>query len=198
MMNSAQQAWDQVSVELVAQSGTLCQGDVLSKCIVPVFAANLELALETSDGIKARCDQYDLIVVTQSCDLCSKQPPELVAVCPVFSIESVQKSTTPSKTNKQWKSHWENVRKGRVPSQHLIPNATEDGPWLSSIVDFTKLFTLPYAYLVKKAEQTPRYRLRSPYLEHFSQAFARFFMRVGLPVDIPTFESAGDPPWDGT
>jgi len=29
--------------------------------------------------------------------------------------------------------------------------------------------------------------LRSPYLEHFSQAFARFFMRVGLPTAIPPF-----------
>jgi hypothetical protein len=28
---------------------------------------------------------------------------------------------------------------------------------------------------------------RSPYLEHFSQAFARFFMRVGLPSTIPGF-----------
>jgi len=30
----------------------------------------------------------------------------------------------------------------------------------------------------------PRLRLRPPYREHLSQAFARFFMRVGLPTDI--------------
>jgi hypothetical protein len=29
--------------------------------------------------------------------------------------------------------------------------------------------------------------LLPPYREHLSQAFARFFMRVGLPVDIPPF-----------
>jgi hypothetical protein len=30
-----------------------------------------------------------------------------------------------------------------------------------------------------------RLRLLPPYREHLSQAFARYFMRVGLPQDIP-------------
>jgi hypothetical protein len=33
----------------------------------------------------------------------------------------------------------------------------------------------------------PRWRLKPPFLEHLSQAFARFFMRVGLPSTIPEF-----------
>ena len=33
-----------------------------------------------------------------------------------------------------------------------------------------------------------RWRLQSPFREHFSQAFARFFMRVGLPAAIPPFK----------
>ena len=28
-----------------------------------------------------------------------------------------------------------------------------------------------------------------PHREHLSQAFARFFMRVGLPIDIAPFDS---------
>jgi hypothetical protein len=32
-----------------------------------------------------------------------------------------------------------------------------------------------------------RLRLLPPYREHLSQAFARLFMRVGLPADIPPF-----------
>ncbi len=35
--------------------------------------------------------------------------------------------------------------------------------------------------------RSPRPRLLPPYREHLAQAFARFFMRVGLPVDIPAF-----------
>jgi len=40
--------------------------------------------------------------------------------------------------------------------------------------------------LIKKKDK--RLRLLPPYREHLSQAFARFFMRVGLPVDIPEFK----------
>ncbi len=54
------------------------------------------------------------------------------------------------------------------------------------IVDFHEVFSLPRAFLeawlLERGE--PRLRLRPPYREHLSQAFARFFMRVGLPTDI--------------
>jgi hypothetical protein len=59
----------------------------------------------------------------------------------------------------------------------------------SLVVDFRQIFSLPVAYLRKHAAGLdPRWRLESPYREHFSQAFARFFMRVGLPTAIPTFK----------
>ena len=56
------------------------------------------------------------------------------------------------------------------------------------LVDFTRVFTVE-AGLVRElaARQGPRLRLNPPYREHLAQAFARFFMRVGLPVDIPPF-----------
>jgi hypothetical protein len=47
---------------------------------------------------------------------------------------------------------------------------------------------LPYSYLSKHAESlNDRWRLQPPFLEHFSQAFARFFMRIGLPSAIPAY-----------
>jgi len=53
------------------------------------------------------------------------------------------------------------------------------------IVDCGKVFCLPLPFIQELAvRQSPRLRLRSPYREHLSQAFARFFMRVGLPQDI--------------
>ena len=43
-------------------------------------------------------------------------------------------------------------------------------------------------YLTRHAQQLgDRWRLRSPFLEHFSQAFSRSFMRVGLPSAVPEF-----------
>jgi hypothetical protein len=56
------------------------------------------------------------------------------------------------------------------------------------VVDFGEIYGLPPAYLKQRARDLgPRWRLASPFLEHFSQAFARYFMRVGLPSSIPDF-----------
>jgi hypothetical protein len=54
------------------------------------------------------------------------------------------------------------------------------------IVDFHAVYTVPRSFLESLLEQRmqPRLRLLPPYREHLSQAFARFFMRVGLPVPI--------------
>ena len=38
--------------------------------------------------------------------------------------------------------------------------------------------------LLKLTSKSDRIRVLPPYREHLSQAFARFFMRVGLPQDI--------------
>jgi hypothetical protein len=53
-------------------------------------------------------------------------------------------------------------------------------------VDFHEVFTLPRAFLERQLAQRgqPRLRLLPPYREHLSQAFARFFMRVGLPTPV--------------
>ena len=56
------------------------------------------------------------------------------------------------------------------------------------VVDFRSVFSVPINYLSAKAKsQEKRLRLKPPFREHLSQAFARFFMRVGLPADIPKF-----------
>ena len=49
-----------------------------------------------------------------------------------------------------------------------------DFAWYSRM-SYLKAFTITQAH---------RLRLLPPYREHLSQAFARYFMRVGLPVDI--------------
>ncbi len=54
------------------------------------------------------------------------------------------------------------------------------------LVDFHEVFTIPRAFLESLLAQRGenRHRLLPPYREHLSQAFARFFMRVGLPIQI--------------
>ncbi len=53
-------------------------------------------------------------------------------------------------------------------------------------MDFHDIFTLPREFLEGFLSRlsAPRLRLLPPYREHLSQAFARFFMRVGLPQSL--------------
>lgn len=48
------------------------------------------------------------------------------------------------------------------------------------------VYSVPRSFLesLLKQRMQSRLRLLPPYREHLSQAFARFFMRVGLPVPI--------------
>jgi hypothetical protein len=52
--------WAQIS------EPTLRQGDLLPRCLVPVAAADFATENESRDGTAV---EYDLIVLTQSCDL---------------------------------------------------------------------------------------------------------------------------------
>ncbi len=168
--------WDTVA------NDSLAQGDCLLACITPQFGPFFD-----SDGgvQEVPISEEDLIVVTQSCDLANKSVG-FVALCPIQAVEAFEAVNPDYKT----RGRWEAVRKGRVPGLHLLPS-----PWKPEdnrqafVVDFGHIISLPHTYLQRHAGDTPgRHRLRSPYLEHFSQAFARFFMRVGLPSDIPPFK----------
>jgi hypothetical protein len=57
-----------------------------------------------------------------------------------------------------------------------------------SIVNFHSIYAAPKDYLLELAgRQNLRIRLRPPYRENLSQAFGKYFMRVGLPLDIRAF-----------
>jgi hypothetical protein len=58
------------------------------------------------------------------------------------------------------------------------------------VVDFHDVFTVPRTFLELLLQQrgARRLRLRPPYREYLSQAFARFFMRVGLPQPVDAFK----------
>jgi hypothetical protein len=146
--------------------------------LVPTFGDDIAATSEVA------VDEYDLIVLTQSCDL-EQRKVRLVAACPIFSITQFE-AVNPGFAKK---GRWNEVLKGRVEGLHLLASPTSpDESHQALVVDFREIYSLPFSYLTALATRLgPRWRLRSPYLEHFSQAFARFFMRVGLPSTIPTF-----------
>ncbi len=170
--------WNKITGKILAQ------GDLLKDCLVPQFGADFGAG---GDGAAETIPVSDanLIVVTQSCDL-ENGKAELVAMCPTYALDIFEEHNPKFKV----KGRWEEVRKGRVEGLHLLGNpANPDDNRGSLVVDFGQIFSLPPSYLEKKAEASgERLRLDSPYLEHFSQAFARYFMRVGLPSQILPFK----------
>jgi hypothetical protein len=158
-------------------------GDLLPDCLLPVFASEPDLA--ASEVADQDFHGARLIVISQSCDL-ENQKLEFVALCAIYTLAEFEL------TNAEFakKGVWESVRKGRVEGLHLLasPDRPDDNR-RALVVDFGNVVSLPLAYLSQHAASLgQRFRLLSPFLEHFSQAFARFFMRVGLPAAIPPYK----------
>ncbi len=90
-------------------------------------------------------------------------------------------------SEKAWKRACEDIANGYVWNQTFLNrfDHTDLGTTVR-VVDFHDLFTVPRLFLeaVLQERGTPRMRLLPPYREHLSQAFARFFMRVGLPQPV--------------
>ena len=161
----------------------LLQGDWIRSCQWPVFPKELALGAN-GDVYDSPVDEGDLIVVTQSCDL-ENRKARFVALCQIFQLDEFEKLNPEFKR----KGEWEKVRKGRREGLHLLASPTEPQNNRGAlVVDFGLIISLPIDFLIEHAARSgDRWRLQSPFLEHFSQAFARFFMRVGLPSSIPPY-----------
>lgn len=165
---------------------TLRQGDYLPKCLVPVPTPDFDMKARAGDTVEIPCDEYELIVITQSCDLINEPSPQFVVLCPIYPIVKFEEVNEKFKK----KGTWNNVLKGRVGGLHLLASPTDPANNRKAfVVDFREIYSLPHDYLARRVSDLEyHWRLLPPYLEHFSQAFARHFMRVGLPSDIPKFD----------
>ena len=166
----------------------LLQGDILSA--VPILRLPRDVPWPVSDGAEVPFEWVtnDAVIVTQSCDLVEGQKADmwLVALCPVWTLDEAALGSPYLATSRVK----EQCRRGNLPGYHMIAEET-DGPVHreASVVSFREIWSLPLDFLRAFATECgPRLRIRSPYREHLAQAFARYFMRVGLPTDIPRFE----------
>lgn len=158
----------------------LSQGEYLIECPV-VLVADIP---EAGDELDARVEIRNLLVMTQSCDL-AQGKAKSVALCAIYSLEELAKENSTYLNRK----NWENVRQGRVEGWHMVPGFSNFNNQEALVVDFRQIYSLPIIFLNKFiARSKSRQRLRSPYLEHTAQSFARFFMRVGLPSNIEPFK----------
>lgn len=166
--------------EIVDGDEPLLQGDFIKSC--PVVIPPLQI---TSGKVDVDVIEYDVVVMSQSCDLIQRKL-DLVLVCPVWPLSEFEERSDFFKSKKGKEA----LRRGNIPGYHLLNKCEIDGfetDYL--VVDFRSVYSVPFDFLMELVEKRgKRLRLLPPYREHLSQAFARFFMRVGLPVDIPPFE----------
>ncbi|MBE9006334.1 hypothetical protein IQ259_15020 [Fortiea sp. LEGE XX443] len=166
---------------------TLRQGDYLPGCLVPVplfDPTTFGKKDNETQEVEVEVNELDLIVLTQSCDLEQKKVSQVV-VCAIYQISEFEV------TNSEFarKGKWNEVLAGRIADLHLLASPINpENNREALVVNFREIYSLPYEYILKYATDIDcRWRLKSPYLEHCSQAFARLFMRVGLPSSIPRF-----------
>lgn len=183
--------------EIVPADAPLMQGDFIFKCRVPTWKReNIELSGETEEEtLKALLHfiEADVIVMTQACDL-EQNHVQNVTLCPHLPLskykEGWERFMTARKqgiTPNAWRKQCDNLRDGFIWNQSLLNSSTIDEfPFEHRVADFYDVYTLPRVFLesLLKNRGNPRPRLLPPYREHLSQAFARFYMRVGLPTPI--------------
>ena len=169
--------------EVVDSKEALLQGDFLSEC--PVVRPPCPVPVEIPSEVQVEIVTYNVVVMSQSCDLIERKL-DLVLVCPVWPLEDFG-TREPFFAGAEGK---EALRRGNVTGYHLLNRCDVQGFRTDySVVDFRTVYGVPFDSLVDlAARRGPRLRLCPPYREHLSQAFARFFMRVGLPADIPPFK----------
>lgn len=167
--------------ELLKSDLSLMQGDIIISCPILIPEKSQELSQNELD---AKLIDYNVVVLSQSCDIQQKKL-DFVLVSPIYTLDAfAEKQPAYKSTDLQ-----ESLRRGYNPGYHLLDKCEAD-PFNNNfmIVDFRNVYSIPFEWVIELVAKTPdRIRINSPYREHLSQAFARFFMRVGLPVDIPRF-----------
>jgi hypothetical protein len=159
------------------------QGDIQDEC--PVFRPPDELAADGNSSVFFEAEARDVIVMSQLCDLAKgREKLTEVLLCPVWGISKF----APGHHLATAKGR-EDARRGHLPSVHLLASCALRGLGREvRVIDFRQVFSLPLGFARKQAHLADqRLRLLPPYREHLAQAFARFFMRIGLPTDIPPF-----------
>jgi hypothetical protein len=173
------------------QGEQLAQGDILRNCPLISLPGDLpaELLSKYVAGEAAEAPPFSVIVseaivMTQSCDL-EAGKVDLVLVCRLHTLSEIvaadARFADPARK--------ESIRAGRMYRYHMLHECTVPGLCREiSVVDLNSAFSLPIDFARRFAGASGRRaRLLPPYREHLAQAFARFYMRVGLPLDIPGF-----------
>ncbi|MHA1784538.1 MAG: hypothetical protein ACTSVE_05030 [Candidatus Helarchaeota archaeon] len=168
--------------DIINSDQELMQGDFINECPIIIPPSK---SLELNQVPDVTVKYYNTIIMSQSCDL-KYSKIDFVLVCPVWTLNEMAKESEIFRSKKVR----EKLRKGNLPGYHLLNKCDLSGFKMEyMIVDFRNIYSVALSFLINFIKRSnKRLRLLPPYREHLSQAFARFFMRVGLPIDIPPFK----------
>ncbi|MBP8972826.1 MAG: hypothetical protein KBH93_03030 [Anaerolineae bacterium] len=167
----------------LTQGEMLEQGDIFFDVPLVELPADFPWPQDEETEIKQiPIHSVDAVVISQTCDLQQPGKLDFVTFCPLYWLEERPEFSSKERRNA--------LRQGRILRYHLLNRCFLEGHQCEfMVVEFAIPFCLPIELTRRLArEQRHRLRLSSPYKEHLSQSFARFFMRVGLPSDIPEFK----------
>jgi hypothetical protein len=182
----------------VGAESPLMQGDIIVAC--PVLRWKDDVSVSAGSKIEEVLEASveavaaDVVVMTQACDL-EQRRVQNVLLCPATEMSKYKdrwearfkedKGRSPGKND--WPSFFTRVKDGFKWNLAVVNSGR--GSTLATehrIVDFHDVYTVPRSFVetILRERKSPRLRLRPPYREHLSQAFARYFMRVGLPTPV--------------
>jgi hypothetical protein len=170
--------------DLVAGDTPLEQGDFLNNFPTPVSRLeDIPATLSEGQKIQGKFDlrTYNMVVITQSCDFQDIGNEDQVILCPRYNYLKL------FEVHKEWNQNdiWKKLIKGLILNSHLLNKCVIVANIFDyQVVSLNEIYSLPYGFVKKEALKLEnRIRLLPPYREHLAQAFARQFMRVGIPPD---------------
>jgi hypothetical protein len=177
--------------ESVGSNIPLTQGDIIFDC--PIICWDSSIDIKNGEELESMvlAIKSDVIVMTQACDLENKKVKNVI-LCPHLSLDQFKEewiqymnAKGQTKLDKMWNKTCEDIKNGYQWQLAMLNKGSQENI-AHRIVDFSEVYTLPRDFLesLLQIKGKDRLRLRPPYREHLSQAFARFFMRVGLPEGI--------------
>lgn len=173
---------------LVSATVPLEQGDLLNKFPIAIPPADIAKLPTEPEGLEVSAPynvaRYDVVVMTQSCDLPKLKKEDEVILCPRFDYWEI--SDENPKFSPQ-EGGWKLLINGRFIGAHIMDKCEQANHEFDyQVIDLQRVFSVPL-YIIQQVarNQGDRIRLLPPYREHLAQAFARQFMRIGLPIDLP-------------
>lgn len=170
--------------KVIRANNDLQQGDIFFNFPIYIPRTSTPAELEQK-GQNATVDEKtaNVIIMSQSCDLLKMRSTvnTPVIVCPLFSVkEQVEQG-------KMRSEDWEPLVKEEIVSARIIKSSEHRSHTFGfQKVLLKQVYTVPYKFLKTFSDSYgTRVRLLPPYREHLAQAFAKQFMRVGLPNDLP-------------